>query len=195
MGIEFVKIAEVEQIRLIRLIEALEQATPKPSPVPPISIPALGSFSDGQVERQTVLLVDDEEAILGLCAVILEKAGFKVLKAKDSSHALQISTLHHGPIDLLLTDLVLVPRGFRLASQDNHYPQVNGHELAVRASIIRPDMRVAFMSGNPDRDLAAYGIKRGAWPFLSKPFSMDGLVQFVKDALAKDILVLSRQEK
>ena len=59
--------------------------------------------------------------------------------------------------------------------------------------MMRPDLRVAFMSGNPDRDLAAYGIKRGAWPFLSKPFSMDRLVPFVKDALTKDILVLSRQ--
>ena len=194
MGIEFVKVAEAEHIRLIRLIEALEQATPKPSSVQPISIPAWGPFSDSQVERQTVLIVDDEEAILGLCAVVLEKAGFKVLKAQDSSHALQISTLHQGPIDLLLTDLVLVPRGFRLASQDNPCPQVNGHELAVRASMMRPDLRVAFMSGNPERDLAAYGIKRGTLPFLSKPFSMDRVVHFVKDALAKDILVLSRQE-
>ena len=132
MGIEFVKVAEAEQIRLIRLIEALEQATPKPSPRQPISIPAVRSFS----ERQTILIVDDEEAILGICAVILEEAGFKVLKAIDSSHALQICTLHQGPIDLLLTDLVvLVPRGFRLASQDHQYPQVHGHELAVRASM------------------------------------------------------------
>ena len=195
MGIEFVKVAEAEQIRLIRLIEALEQATPKPSPLQPISIPALRSFSDDQVERQTVLIVDDEEAILGICAVILEEARFKVLKARDSSHALQICTLHQGPIDLLLTDLVLVPRGLCLASQDNQYPQVHGHELAVRASMMRPDLRVAFMSGNQERDLAAYGIKRGTLPFLSKPFSMERLVQFVKDALAKDILVLSRQEK
>lgn len=184
VGIEFVKVAEAEQIRLIRLIEALEQATPKLSPSQPIFIPALRTFSDYQVARQTVLIVDDEDAILGVCAVILEKAEFKVLKAKDSSHALQVCTLHQGSIDLLLTDLVLVPRGFRLASQDNQYPQVHGHELAVRASMMRPDLRVAFMSGNPDRDLAAYGIKRGALPFLSKPFSMDGLVQFVKDALA-----------
>ena len=132
MGIEFATVAEADQIRLIRLIEALEQATPKPSPLQPISIPALRSFSDDQVEGQTVLIVDDEEAILGICAVILEEARFKVLKARDSSHALQICTLHQGPIDLLLTDLVLVPRGLRLASQDNQYPQVHGHEIAVR---------------------------------------------------------------
>lgn len=190
MGIEFVKVAEAEQIRLIRLIEALEQATPKPSPRQPISIPAVRSVP----EPQTILIVDDEEAILGICAVILEEAGFKVLKAIDSSHALQICTLHQGPIDLLLTDLVLVPRGFRLASQDHQYPQVHGHELAVRASMMRPDLRVAFMSGNPERDLAGYGIKPGTLPFLSKPFSVRRLIQFVKDALTKDILVLSRQE-
>ena len=50
------------------------------------------------------------------------------------------------------------------------------------------------MSGNPERDLAGYGIKPGTLPFLSKPFSVRRLIQFVKDALTKDILVLSRQE-
>lgn len=119
--------------------------------------------------------------------MVLDKAGFRTLKAKDSSEALRICTGHKGPIDLLLTDLVLVPRGFRIASRDDLYPQVHGHELAMLASTMRPDLRVAFMSGNPDRDLAGYGIKRGTWPFLSKPFSIDALVQFVKDAMAKDI--------
>jgi two-component system, cell cycle sensor histidine kinase and response regulator CckA len=65
---------------------------------------------------QSVLIVDGEEAVLGVCARILEQAGFRVLKAKDSAAALQICTTHSGPIDALLTDLMLVPRGFQIAS-------------------------------------------------------------------------------
>lgn len=133
-----------------------------------------------------MLIVDDEDAILGICAVILERAGFRVLKAKDSAEALRICTAHLGPIDLLLTDLVLVPRGFRLATSDNAFPQVHGQELAMRALVIRPDLHIAFMSGNPEKDLAGYGIKRGTYPFLLKPFSMEHLVQFVRDVLPTD---------
>jgi DNA-binding NtrC family response regulator len=131
--------------------------------------------------------VDDEEAILGICALILERAGFRVLKAKDSAEALRMCTAHSGPIDALLTDLVLVPRGFRIASSENAFPQVHGNELAKHALTIRPDLRIGFISGNPDKDLAGYGIKRGTSPFLLKPFSTEQLVQFVRDVLSTEV--------
>src|SRR3954466_11163463 len=85
----------------------------------------------------TILVVDDEPAILGLCAAVLEPAGFTVLKAEGSSEALKICTQHTGAIDLLLTDLVLPPPGFQLASASNQFPHVHGHVLAVRAATIR----------------------------------------------------------
>ena len=68
----------------------------------------------------TILIVDDEPAILDLCAAVLEPAGFAILKAEGSSEALKICAQHTGPIHLLLTDLVLpppdLPIGFGLES-------------------------------------------------------------------------------
>lgn len=187
MGLGFSQMGEAEQSRLGRVIQDLESARPKPAHVleePPLISVALQTK---QAKQQTVLVVDDEEAILGVCAVILERAGFRALKAKDSAEALRICTAHSGSIDALLTDLVLVPRGFRIASSETAFPQVHGHELAMRALTIRPDLRIGLMSGNPDKDLAGYGIKRGACPFLLKPFSMEQLVQFVRDVLLAEV--------
>lgn len=134
--------------------------------------------------QPTILVVDDELAIVRLCAAILEQAGFTVLKADGSSEALKICTQHEGPIDLLLTDLVLPPPGFQLASGSNQFPHVHGHELAVRAAKIRQGLRVALMSGNPDQELTSHGIKRGSLPFMKKPFTTDALVAFVREVLA-----------
>jgi DNA-binding NtrC family response regulator len=147
----------------------------------------------GASERQappTILVVDDEAAIVRLCAAILESAGYHVLKAEGSSDALRICAEHQGPIALLLTDLVLPPPGFQLASASNQFPHVHGHELAKRAATIREGLHVALMSGNPDQELSSHGIKRGTLPFLKKPFAAAGLVGFVRDVLAGPAPVL-----
>jgi DNA-binding NtrC family response regulator len=132
---------------------------------------------------QTILVVDDEVAVTRLCKTILQQAGFSVLDADGSSEALKILTLHKEPIDLLLTDIILPPPGFQLASGSNQFPHVHGHELAVRAVHIRKDLRVILMSGNVDHDLAGYGIHRGTLPFLSKPFEQQALVELVHRTL------------
>jgi DNA-binding NtrC family response regulator len=131
----------------------------------------------------TILVVDDELAITKLCKTILEQAGFSVLDADDSSVALKICAQHEGPIDLLLTDLILPPPGFQLASSSNQFPHVHGHELAVRALGMRKDLRVILMSGNIDQDLAGYGIRRGTLPFLPKPLEAQSLVTLVRQTL------------
>ncbi len=143
----------------------------------------------------TILVVDDEPAIVSLCAAILEPAGFTVLKADGSSEALKICAQREGPIDLLLTDLVLPPPDFQLASASNQFPHVHGHELAVRAATIRQGLRVALMSGNPDQELASHGIKRGALPFMKKPFVNAELVAFVRQVLADPAPVLNPSSK
>jgi len=131
----------------------------------------------------TILVVDDEPSITKLCKAMLQQAGFSVLDADGSSEALKICTQHEGPIDLLLTDLILPPPGFQLASSSNQFPHVHGHELAVRALRIRKDLRVILMSGNIDQDLAGYGIRRGDLPFLLKPFEHQVLVTLVRQTL------------
>ena len=102
--------------------------------------------------KQTILVVDDETAIVQLCTAILGQAGFSVLQATNSSEALKLFKHHPGPIHVLLTDLVMHPPEFSLASGDNEFPHVHGHELAVRALRLRKDLRVILMSGNIDQD-------------------------------------------
>ena len=136
-----------------------------------------------QTVTPTILVVDDEPAITKLCKTILQQAGFSVLAVDGSSEALKICTQHEGPIDLLLTDLILPPPGFQLASSSNQFPHVHGHELAVRALHIRKDLRVILMSGNIDQDLAGYGIRRGDLPFLPKPFEQQALVTLIRQTL------------
>ena len=131
----------------------------------------------------TILVVDDEPSITMLCKEILQQSGFSVLVADGSSEALKICTQHKESIDLLLTDLVLPPPGFQLASSSNPFPHVHGHDLAIRALRIRKDLRIILMSGNIDKDLAGYGIRRGDLPFLPKPFEIQALVTLVRQVL------------
>jgi len=131
----------------------------------------------------TILVVDDEPSITMLCKTILQQAGFSVLDVDGSSEALKICTQHEGSIDLLLTDLILPPPDFQLASSSNQFPHVHGHELAVRALRIRKDLRIILMSGNIDKDLAGYGIRQGSLPFLPKPFEVQALVTLVRQVL------------
>ena len=139
--------------------------------------------ASSQPEKLTILVVDDETAVVQLCAAILERAGFSPLPATNSSEALKICKNHPGPIHLLLTDLVLPPSDFSFASGDNEFPNVHGHELAVRALRLRMDLRVILMSGNIDQELAGYGIRRGNLPFLPKPFEHQALVTLVRQTL------------
>ena len=143
----------------------------------------------------TILVVDDELPIIRLCKALLEGAGFAVLEADGSSEALKICTQHQGPIDLLLTDLVLPPPGFQLATTSNRFPHVNGHELAVRATMIRSGLRIILMSENPDKELASHGIKRGTLPFLAKPFERDRLIALVQNVLAQPAPTLAVENR
>ena len=136
-----------------------------------------------QSQSPTILVVDDEPTITKLCKEILQQAGFSVLDADGSSAALKICTQHEGSIDLLLTDLILPPPGFQLASHSNQFPHVHGHELAVRALRVRKDLRVILMSGNIDKDLTGYGLRKGSLPFLPKPFESQALVALVQQTL------------
>ena len=134
-------------------------------------------------EGKIVLSVDDDADVNEICRGFLEKAGFSVLTATGSSEALKICKTHPGPIHLLITDLVMPPPGFSLASSDNEFPHVHGHELAVRALRMRKDLRVVVMSGNVDTDLASYGIRKGSLPFLVKPFDYESLMNIVNQTI------------
>jgi PAS domain S-box-containing protein len=121
--------------------------------------------------RHTVLVVDDEIAIRDIAARILTQAGYAVLIAEHGPAALALAAAHPGPIDLLLTDVVM--------------PQMNGKELAQQLQETRPELAVAFMSGYPQPILTAKGDVDTDATVLQKPFTKADLVTTIADTLTR----------
>lgn len=144
--------------------------------MPPLDAPP-------SAQGKTVLAVDDDPDALNACRVFLEKAGFSVLSATGSSEALKICKNHAGPIDLLITDLVMPPPDFSFASGDNEFPHVHGHELAIRALRMRKELHVILMSANVDKELQGYGISRSCVPSITKPLEAQHLVTLAHHTL------------
>jgi len=119
--------------------------------------------------RETILLVEDEEAVLRLARRALEEAGYTVLDAPSPAAALDLLGPSGVEISLLLTDVVM--------------PGMGGPELAARAKAGRPDLRVLFMSGYPDPSLAEPGVLEAGGGFLQKPFSAAALTEKVRQEL------------
>jgi len=147
------------KIHLPRVDQAPERLSPRP-----------GQAAAGQ-GTETVLLVEDEDALRALLREVLESLGYRVLDAGLGAEALRIAREHRGPIHVLLTDLVM--------------PHMTGRELAARLSCLRPELKVLFMSG--------YGV--GAAPrqeipsdaaYIEKPFTADamgGAIRALLDSL------------
>jgi PAS domain S-box-containing protein len=114
----------------------------------------------------TVLLVEDEEVVRALARRLLQRRGYTVLDATDGEHALEIAGRHEGPIDLLLTDLVM--------------PGLRGDEVASRVLALRPETRVLYMSGYADDTIDRALVSA---PLLEKPFSGDAFARSVREAL------------
>ena len=108
-----------------------------------------------------------------------------MLVTDGSSEALKICAQHDGAVDLLLTDLILPPPGFQLASGSNQFPHVNGFDLAVRATAIRQGLRVILMCKDRDKELADHGISRTTLPVFTKPFDKNGLARLVQEVLTQ----------
>jgi len=120
--------------------------------------------------HETVLLVEDEEAVAGLVAWLLQSNGYRVLQAGEGEAALRLEESHAGPIDLVLTDVVM--------------PGMSGRELVDRLLPRRPQMRVLFMSGYTEERIVLHGVYSAATHFLAKPFTAAELLGGVREALA-----------
>jgi two-component system cell cycle sensor histidine kinase/response regulator CckA len=118
---------------------------------------------------ETVLVVEDEETVRRLVAKFLERRGYAVLTASDSLEALAIGRDHRGPIDLLVTDVVM--------------PSMNGPELAEQFLTLRPGAGVLYVSGYSDEAIGDPTVRVAGSVFLQKPFSESSLAQKVRDAL------------
>ncbi|HEX6534023.1 MAG TPA: ATP-binding protein [Gemmatimonadaceae bacterium] len=118
---------------------------------------------------ETVLLVEDEDAVRRLARRILEEQGYAVLEARDGHDALAVVASHDGPLDLVLTDVVM--------------PRMNGRALVEQLLAARPALRVLYMSGYTDDEIIRRGLHRAGTSFLQKPFTADGLAEAVRAAL------------
>ncbi len=120
---------------------------------------------------ETVLVVEDEEAVRRLAIRILMAAGYTVISAANGGEALLACERHRGPIDLLLTDVVM--------------PTMSGRELADRLAALRPGLRVLFMSGYTANSIVHHGVLDAATRFIEKPFASSDLVNKVAAVLAR----------
>jgi PAS domain S-box-containing protein len=111
----------------------------------------------------TVLLVDDEPAVRRATHRMLERAGFAVIDAPNGEEALRIARAHPGPIDLLLTDVVM--------------PLMGGPELAGHLARERPDTPVLFVSGYSEENAFPGGRVGTDGRFLHKPFTLEALME------------------
>ncbi|MDP3910645.1 MAG: PAS domain S-box protein [Gemmatimonadales bacterium] len=142
-----------------------------PSPPPPVAAagPTTSPLKVAARGSETVLVVEVEPAVLALSRRALEAHGYVVLAAEDGGAAMRIVERHGGPIDLLLTDVVM--------------PGISGRELAEQLAARRPGVRVLYMSGYPGDAVVHQGTLAAGSAFLQKPFSPDGLARKVRDVL------------
>jgi len=118
---------------------------------------------------ETVLVVEDEPAVLTLSRRALESQGYVVLAASDATAALRVVERHGGTIHMLVTDVVM--------------PGLSGRELADQLAAQRPGIRVLYMSGYPGDAVVQHGGLPSGSAFLQKPFSPDSLARKVRDVL------------
>ena len=128
---------------------------------PPAPAPRGGS--------ETVLLVEDEEAVRTLAQKVLRARGYTVLEAGTGHEALAFRERHKGPIDLLLTDVIM--------------PGMNGRELAEELAPSYRGIRVLYMSGYTDDAVLRHGVLEEGTAYIQKPFTPDALAQRVRDVL------------
>jgi two-component system, cell cycle sensor histidine kinase and response regulator CckA len=139
-------------------VEAGEEATaPRAAPDTPTT---------GQ---ETVLVAEDEPALRAIIRETLQSGGYTVLTAADAEEAIALARRHAGPIDIVLSDVVM--------------PRMSGWEAARRIRAERPSVKLLFMSGYTEDALGRPELVAGARELLLKPFTADVLLRRLRDVL------------
>jgi len=118
---------------------------------------------------ETVLLVEDEESLRSLTRQFLDQSGYDVIEAANGTHALDVAQGHHGPIHLLLSDVVM--------------PGMSGPALAAALAPLHPETKVLYVSGYTGGFAVHNGLLDARMRLLQKPFSRDALLQKVRQTL------------
>lgn len=121
---------------------------------------------------ETILLVEDEPAILAMTTTMLERLGYTVLAASTPTEGLDLAKEHHSEINLILTDVIM--------------PEMNGLDLAERLMSLNPDMKTLFMSGYTANIIAHHGVLDKGVAFIEKPFSRRDLASKLREVLGKE---------
>jgi two-component system, cell cycle sensor histidine kinase and response regulator CckA len=121
---------------------------------------------------ETILLVEDEESVRSLVRAILNKFGYIVLDAQSGGDALLLCEQHPDSIDLLLTDVVM--------------PRMSGRQLAERLALLRPQLKVLYMSGYTSDAVLRHGVRDATIAFIQKPITPGPLARRVREALDSD---------
>lgn len=118
---------------------------------------------------ETILLVEDNQAILKTACQILENLGYQALTASTAKQALEIAKTHTGEIELLITDVIM--------------PEMNGRDLANQIEEAYPNLKILFMSGYTDNVIAHHGILEDGIQFIQKPFAKEELAEKITEIL------------
>jgi PAS domain S-box-containing protein len=137
------------------------RAAPAPAAGAPEALPPTGT--------ETVLLIEDEEAVRSLTRRVLTRHGYTVLEARDGSEALELARVQAGRIDLVISDVVM--------------PGRSGPAAAAEISRIAGGAPVLYMSGYTDDDILRRGIRTADTHFLQKPFSPHAILAQVRALL------------
>jgi two-component system, cell cycle sensor histidine kinase and response regulator CckA len=118
---------------------------------------------------ETVLLVEDENAVRALAGRILRERGYKVMEASHGEDALRIAHEYDGEIHLVLTDAVM--------------PGMSGNALVTHIEAERPGIKSLYISGYTDSAIVHHGILNSSIAFLQKPFTVEGLTRKIREVL------------
>jgi two-component system, cell cycle sensor histidine kinase and response regulator CckA len=134
-----------------------------------VSKAAAEAPTDNLVGTETILLVEDADALRKLAKSFLTDHGFNVITASSGEEALRVAEFHGRPIDLLVTDVVM--------------PGMNGRALADRLLARQPKLKVLYISGYTDSFIAGHGVLEEGTFLLHKPFTEEVLIRKVRDVL------------
>jgi CheY-like chemotaxis protein len=136
--------------------------------------PSVESWQETRVlpaGSETVLLVEDDDSVRALSRSVLEMSGYTVLEASGGREALSVCEQHSGPIQIVVTDVVM--------------PEMGGRILAQQVSALRPGIKVLYVSGYTDDTVIRHGVLEAGAAFLQKPFTPVALANKVRDVLDK----------